>query len=169
MNPLMLRGLIYAGILMVVTAFLVSIYHKGYVSGVSHEKVLWDRDIAARQKAEAAAVAKRNAENVSQQAIQAENSRLITRKYDDEISALHSRLAAAPRLRVGPALCGGPSRPAPASGTSSSNEADTAGRVVPDDLDRDLKALMAQVEESLATARAAQQFIRDNGMSPPEK
>ncbi len=166
-NPVFGKAIAAFAVLVVLVAGYLGWHEHVYDQGFAAEKAIWDADKDARKKAEEVAVAKRLAENAAAKEIQAENSRLITRKYDDEISALRDRIDHAPRLHVGPAICGGPASPAAPSGAGSGDAADPAGRLVPDDVDRDLRALMKEVEEALATARAAQQFIRDNGMAPP--
>ncbi len=166
-NPAFGKAIAAFAVVVVLVAGYLGWHHHVYDQGVAAEKSLWDADVAARQKAELAAVSKRNAENAASAELNRENNRLITRTYDEEIAALRDRIEHAPRLRVGPAICGGPASPAAPGGAGGGNAGDPAGRDVPDQIDRDLKSLMEEVEEALATARAAQQFIRDNGMAPP--
>ena len=141
-------------------------HHHVYSQGVAAEKLLWDADTSRRQAAEVAAVAKRNAENNAAANLARENNRVITRNYDEQIAALRTRVNAAPRLRVGPAFCGRSADKTSARSASSSNAADSGTRVLSAEVDADIRKLILEVETALATARAAQTFIRENGMAP---
>jgi hypothetical protein len=71
------------------------------------------------------------------------------------------------RVRVGAASCG----PAPSSETESPggrNGADSPGRLVREDVERDTRALEIRVEEAFATGRACQAWAVANGMAPPQ-
>ncbi|OWY31819.1 hypothetical protein CEJ45_24165 [Herbaspirillum aquaticum] len=71
-------------------------------------------------------------------------------------------------VRLGAAWCdGGTPGPAQASGAAGGDGAGTAGRLLPPELDSAVRTLIGQAEEAAATARAAQAFIRENGMAPP--
>jgi hypothetical protein len=166
LNPLVEKILAVVAVLVLATAGYFLWHHHVYGQGVAYEKTLWDADTAQRLKAEQVAIAKRLAENAAAEEANRERNSLITKDYDAQISKLRTALAAAPRLRVGPAICGRTTAPADPKSPGSGDAADTTSRVVPDDVDRDIKSLMLQVETALATARAAQQFIKDNGMAP---
>jgi hypothetical protein len=123
--------------------------------------------IAERAQADAAAVLKRTRENVAQAARQDETNANITKEKDDEIADLRRRLAAAPRLRVGPSVC--PDRPAAtaqAQGPAGGDGADPSGRLVSSRADADFRQLIEAVEQDLATGRACQTFVRENGLVP---
>jgi hypothetical protein len=123
--------------------------------------------ISERAQADAAAVLKRTRENAAQAARQDETNANITKEKDDEIADLRRRLAAAPRLRVGPSVC--PDRPAAtaqAQGPAGGDGADPSGRVVSSRADADFKQLIQDVEQDLATGRACQAFVRENGLQP---
>jgi len=123
--------------------------------------------VAERVQADAAAVLKRTRENTVQATRLDETNAHITKEKDGEIADLRRRLAAAPRLRVGPAVC--PDRPpaaAEAEGPAGGNGTDPSAGLVSAAADRDLKQLIEDVEQDLATGRACQAFVRENGLVP---
>ena len=123
--------------------------------------------IAERAQADAKAVLTRADENTVLAARQARTNTTITKEKDDEIAALRARLAAAPRLRVGAAVCPDrPATPAAAESPAGSDRADPPAGLVSAAADRDFKQLIADVEMDLATGRACQAFVRENGMVP---
>jgi Tfp pilus assembly protein PilV len=123
--------------------------------------------VAERAQADAAAVLKRTRENVVQAARQDETNATITKEKDDEIADLRRRLAAAPRLRVGPAVCPDrPAAPAKAKSPTSGDSPDPSPGLVSSRADADFKQLIQDVEQDLATGRACQAFIEKNGLAP---
>jgi prophage endopeptidase len=123
--------------------------------------------IAERAAADAKAVLKRVDDNAVVAARQDATNTNITKEKDDEIADLRSRLAAAGRLRVGTAVCPDrPAAPTQADGTASGDGTDPSIGLVSAAADRDLKQLIADVETDLATGRACQSFLRDNGLVP---
>lgn len=120
-----------------------------------------------RGRADAVAVLKRAAENTALAARQDGTNSTITKGKDDEIDDLRKRLASAGRLRVGPAICPDrPSAPSEAEGTAGGDGADPSAGLVSAAADRDLKRLIEDVETDLATGRACQAFVRENGLVP---
>ncbi|WP_449406008.1 hypothetical protein [Massilia phosphatilytica] len=120
-----------------------------------------------RARADAAAVMKRTGENAAQAARQDETNSTITKEKDDEIADLRRRLAATPRLRVGPSIC--PDRPAApdqAKSSTGGDSADPSAGLVSSRADADFKQLIEAVEQDLATGRACQAFIEKNGLVP---
>lgn len=67
------------------------------------------------------------------------------------------------RVRVGAASCGPAATPETESARGG-NGADSAGRLVREDVERDTRALELRVEEALATGRACQAWAVANGM-----
>lgn len=123
--------------------------------------------IAERAQADAAAVLRRTKDNAALAAHQSESNLAITKEKDDEIADLRARIAAAPRLRVGTAVC--PDRPAAATQAESatgSDSTDPSAGLVSSRADADFKQLIEAVEQDLATGRACQAFIRENGLVP---
>ncbi|HJV82291.1 hypothetical protein [Noviherbaspirillum sp.] len=126
----------------------------------------WKRQDAERQADEKAAVLKRTQENEVEREKNRENNRLLQKSYESEIARLHAAIAAAPRLRVGPAFCGGTPGQAETGSASGGNGADPGSRVLPEEVDRAVKSLIEETEKTAATGRACQKFVNDNGMAP---
>jgi prophage endopeptidase len=81
----------------------------------------------------------------------------VQRKHDDEINKLRADLSRSERLRVGTAICG-------TSTTSESNPASSdttgaGGRLLSEEMDRDIKSLILETEQIAATARACQAVL----------
>jgi Tfp pilus assembly protein PilV len=122
--------------------------------------------IAERAQADAAAVLKRTRENTATAAQQAASNATITEKKHEEIQPVRERIVTR-RVYVGSALCGDrPAVTAEAEGAAGSDSADPPGRLVRPDVERDLVALKLAVEEDLATGRACQAVLKDEGMVP---
>jgi prophage endopeptidase len=122
--------------------------------------------IEERARADAAAVLKRTRENAATAAQKSASNATITEKKHEEIQPVRERIVTH-RVYVGSALCGDrPAAPAEAKSTGSSDGADPPGRLVRADVERDLIALKLAVEEDLATGRACQAVLKDEGMVP---
>jgi hypothetical protein len=135
--------------------------------GAARYQAGYAKAVDDRAQADAKAVLVRAGENKAKAAQQATDNTTITKEKDDEIAALRARLAAAPRLRVGAAVC--PDRPATAAhaeGAASSDSPNPSARVVSAAADRDFKQLIQDVEQDLATGRACQAFLQKNGLEP---
>lgn len=133
--------------------------------GKAEVQAKWDKDKAARAKAEELAIADRNAENAREKDRQSRVNQTITEQYN-EINTLRNELATSKRVRVGTAICS--QRPAAGTKTESAsggNAADSGTRVVREDIERDIRALMIRVEEGFAAGRACQTFIKENGFA----
>lgn len=138
----------------------------GVTQGRAEVQNKWDAETVTRKTAEAAAVIARVAENkqiVDQQ--QLDNQR-ITKAHNDEINSVRAAIARAPGLRIGAALCSGFASAPDTVGAGSGDDADPRTRLLPDALDRDIKALILEVEEVASTGRACQSFVRAGGMAP---
>jgi len=126
----------------------------------------YDAALEARAGADTLAVAKRADDNQATAARQAASNATITEKKHEEIQPVRERIVTQ-RVYVGAAVCGErPAVPAEAEGAAGGDVADSARRLVREDVERDIRALKLQVEEHLATARACQQVLRDEGMAP---
>jgi prophage endopeptidase len=168
MNPLNLIPDKFLGIaaIIAVLAIVAAIFGAGHHMGARGVQAEWDADILKRERAEMIAVAHRLTENKALEATQAENNRLITRTKDDEITKTRAAIVAAPRMRIGPALCSGPAASTEAKSTSGSDGADAGARLVRPDVDRDIRALELKIEEGFSTGRACQAFVVANGLAP---
>ena len=156
-----LAGLIVAATLLVVAGLGVKWYgaHR-YDDGRAAA-------IEERAQVDAAAVLERTRANAAQAAHQDETNVTIMKEKDDEIADLRRRLAATPRLRVGPSVCPDrPAAPTQAESPAGSDGADPSPGLVSARADADFKQLIEDVEQDLATGRACQAFVRENGLVP---
>ncbi|WP_284076234.1 hypothetical protein [Herbaspirillum aquaticum] len=138
------------------------------IHGAGRVQAKWDAQVKQQAAAAEAALELRREQNRAIGAEQALKSAQIQKGYDDEMAKVRADLRNSERLRLGAAWCdGGAPGPAQAGGAAGSDGAGTAGRLLPPELDAAVKSLIEQAEDAAATARAAQQFIRENGMAPP--
>ena len=147
-------------LLLVVAALLAVKVHEQHAI-----KVTMDAYQAAEKAANDLLVDKRREDNRALAAKQLLDSSNIQRKHDEEVAIARTAAARRERMRIGSALCP-PAGPTETGRAGGSDGADSGGRLVPDDVDRDIRALEIKVEEAFAAGRAAQEFIRDNGLAP---
>jgi len=159
MNPLTIK--ILAGAAIVLVAFSAGWAANGWRLNTGIQK-----DRAARAETTVAAIGTRVAENVQAEAKHTAINQKIEVAKNEELAPVVRSIAAAPRVRVGASICpAAAGTPAP-QGPSGGDVPATGAGVVSESADRDLKALMVKVEEALATGRACQGFIRENGLIP---
>lgn len=138
------------------------------IHGAGRVQAKWDAQVKQQAVAAEAALELRREQNRAIGAEQALKSAQIQKGHDDEMAKVRADLRNSKRLRLGAAWCdGGTPGPAKASGPAGGDGAGTAGRVLSPELDAAVKSLIEQAEDAAGTARAAQKFIRDNGMAPP--
>ena len=138
------------------------------IHGAGRVQAKWDAQVKLQAAAAEAALELRREQNRAIGAEQALKSVQIQKGYDDEMAKVRADLRNSERLRLGAAWCdGGTPGRAQASGPVGGDGASTAGRLLSPELDAAVKSLIEQAEDAAATARAAQQFIRENGMAPP--
>jgi prophage endopeptidase len=125
----------------------------------------WDAAVADRASHDLIAVVNRTKENATLSIKQDAINAVLTKAKNEELAPVASRIAAE-RVRVGAALCNGPATPAKAESAAGGDSADPPGRLVRQDVDRDIRALKLAVEEDLATGRACQRFLQENGLVP---
>lgn len=147
-------------ILLLVAALLGAELH-----GRHAVQIKWDAAQQAEKAANDLLVDKRREDNRALAAKQILDSSNIQRKHDEEIATVRVAVARAERLRIGTAICPAAGS-TETSGTYSGDGANSSGRLVPDDIDRDIRALEIKVEEAFAAGRAAQVFIRKNNLNP---
>lgn len=159
-------GLKLFGLLAALAALWLG-YHEIDQHGYQRCKAEWDKEKSDQAKAEAAALltrVKNNERIVEQQAI---DNQKIQKGHQDEIASIHAAYAKSGRLRINAAnLCSGPPATAQAEGTSRGNGTDAGTRILPEAVDRDFKQFGEMIEGKFASCRAAQAFIKANGMSP---
>ncbi|MDR6739568.1 hypothetical protein J2X56_001582 [Herbaspirillum sp. 1173] len=138
------------------------------IHGAGRVQAKWDAQVKQQAAAAEAALEVRREQNRATGAEQALKAAQIQKGHDDEMAKVRSDLRNSERLRLGAAWCDGfTPGPAQAGGTGGSNAANAPGRILSSELDRAVKSLIEQAEEAAAAARAAQAFIRENGMPPP--
>ena len=121
--------------------------------------------VSERAAQDAVAVLKRTSENATTAAIQAQTNSIVTKVKNEELATVRERIITQ-RVYVGSAICDGPTSPAKADDATSSDGANPPGRLVRQDVDRDIRALKLAVEEDLATGRACQEWGKKNGFAP---
>jgi hypothetical protein len=137
------------------------------IHGAGRVQAKWDAQVKQQAAAAEAALELRREQNRAIGAEQALKSAKIQKGYDDEMAKVRADLRNSERLRLGAAWCdGGTPGRTQASGTDGSDGAGTAGRLLSPELDAAVKSLIEQAEDAAGTARAAQAFIRENGMAP---
>lgn len=137
----------------------------GWAGGKSHVEGKWAAQRAAIQAAEASAINARLAANKIEAAQQHDINEAIKKAKNEDLAPVVAAIAA-DRLRIGPALC---PRFATAPETTSASGGDGPDNVatgIHDAAERDFKALELEVAKSLASGRAAQKFITNNGLAP---
>lgn len=141
-----------AGMVLLVVLVFVS-YNKGFDSAVN-ERALRD----------GVAVINRVQENAALSIKQSAINEFITKEKDEKLAPVVARIAAE-RVRVGSAICGS-AAPAKAESSSGSDDADSSSRLARSDVDRDIRALKIAAEKDLASGRACQAFVIENGLAP---
>jgi len=147
-------------------AVLLALLTIGHVARVHHADAAgYARAVKDRAASDALAVAARLKENGAKAVQQAAANVAITKAKNEEIAPVARRIAA-DRVRVGPAICSGPTSPTEPKSAASSDGTNPSGRLVRPDVERDIRALKLAVEEDLATGRACQAFLRENSLVP---
>lgn len=149
-----------------IAALIVAVWAFGYHRGSLHVQGQWNASKAAETASINEAILERVAENAKQAEAQSAINAAITKAKNEDLAPVVAAISA-DRLRIGPALCPGRSAaPAQAESASISHAADNESRGIPPELERDIRALEIRVEEALATGRACQNWITENGMAP---
>jgi prophage endopeptidase len=124
----------------------------------------FERATSERAARDAVAIVARVRDNAVLSIKQENINQIITRTKNEETAPVVQRIYV-DRVRVGAGTCGSTSAAA-TDGASVSDGANSSGRLVRDDVERDTRALTEAVEQDLATGRACQAFVRENGMAP---
>jgi prophage endopeptidase len=118
--------------------------------------------VSERAAQDALAIIKRTSDNAALSIKQEISNATITKTKNEELSPVRERIVTQ-RVYVGSAICG-LATPTKAESTAGSDGTDSPGRLARSDVDRDLRELMLAAEEDLATGRACQRFLRENGL-----
>ena len=124
----------------------------------------FERATSERAARDAVAIVGRVRDNSVLSIKQDNINQIITRTKNEEIAPVVQRIYV-DRVRVGAGTCGSASA-AVTDGASVSDGTDPPGWLVREDVERDTRALSEAVERDLATGRACQAFVRENGMAP---
>ncbi|PRC93106.1 hypothetical protein S2091_2192 [Solimicrobium silvestre] len=124
----------------------------------------WNSDKVVQTQLAKIKQEQRDAENSQLKTQQTTISSTIQKVHDDEISRLTTALNDSRRLRIGSQFCGATSGQTDTQSATSGAAADTGGRVLSEEMDRAVKQLIFESEQVAATGRAAQAFIRENGL-----
>ena len=121
----------------------------------------FDRATTERAARDASAVFHRVQDNVVAAAKNEDINKFLTKAKNEELAPVVQRIYV-DRVRVGAGTCG--SAPATkADDASSGSSANSPGRLVREDVERDTRALTEAVEQDLATGRACQAWGREHG------
>ena len=147
-----------------VVAALLAVFFAGHHMGARGVQMDWEADKLVRATATNRAMIKKIQDNTAVAAQQAATNTTITKVKNEELAPVVQRIYV-DRVRVGTGSCG-PAAASEAASTGSSDGANPPGRLVREDVERDTRALTEAVEQDLATGRACQAFIRENGLAP---
>ena len=150
-------ALVLAALLVVAGVGIVFAHSTGAKEG-------FERATSERAARDAVAIVTRARDNAALSIKHDNINQIITTTKNEELAPVVQRIYV-DRVRVGTGTCG-PTGAANADGTSSGDGANSSGRLVREDVERDTRALTDAVEQDLATGRACQEFVRKNGMAP---
>lgn len=137
---------------------LLAGFASGWWLGAGRMEGKWNASKVAMAQAQDAAIIQRVTENQALIDKYAADNAAITKAKNEEISAVRSSLAVS--LRRGAGICAGSARAPEVAAAGSSNEANPASGAFREDIDRDIRATMMEMEEVAATARACQSFVK---------
>ncbi len=143
-------------------------HHMGNVSGKAEIQAQWDKDKIARNEAEKTALAERAKQNFIKEAAQDETNRLIKKGYDHEIAADRAIAAKPSRLLFNRTkICEpGLTSTVQAESTTGSNAGTASTGILPEPYSGNIKQLMLEADEVVASCRALQTFSKENGFVP---
>lgn len=128
------------------------------------DKAGFDRATSERAARDAVAVFTKVKENEAIGIKQAATNFNVTKVKNEELAPVVQRIYV-DRVRVGAGTCG-PAASTKTDDAASSDGANSPGRLVREDVERDTRALTEAVEQDLATGRACQAWGRENGFVP---
>ena len=153
----------WAAVAGVVMAMLTA----AYLAGRLNVQNKWNIEQATTKAIAAANLRQRNVEIDLLKSQQAQTNLVIQKAHDEQIATISGALANTERLRVNAKLCQAsatPPRQTDAQSPTSGDAADTRSGLFSEEMDRAIKRLILETEEVAATGRAAQEFIRVNGL-----
>jgi prophage endopeptidase len=135
------------------TAYHHHVYQQGFAAAVDQRAARDGIAIATRVKANVAIGIKQDALN-----------KFLMKDKDEKLAPVVQRIYV-DRVRVGAASCGSATA-TKADDASGGNIADSPGRLVRDDVERDTRTLTEAVEQDLASGRTCQAWGKANGFMP---
>ncbi len=158
---------------LIIAAICASLYgavklhdHKVFKAGQADVQAKWDDAKAKRLIVESAAIAKRIVEINEIAETQRKSNEHITKERNDELAKVRADIASAPRLRVSSTLCARSAAATKAESPGISDATSPASGLLSAQADRAFRQLVEEMEETAATARAAQAFIIANELAP---
>lgn len=153
---------ILAGVLLLILVLALSAFGVQRY-GAAQYRLGHSAAVDERAARDGLAVLRRTEENAARVASQGVINLKITETKNEELSRVRERIVVE-RVRVGAAICGSAS--ATHTGISAGgDETDSPGRLVREDIERDIRALKLTVEEDLASGRACQAAAREHGLA----
>lgn len=137
---------------------LVLTFASGWWVGAGSVQGAWEESKANIAQSQLDAIDERVTQNQKLIDTYAAANAAITKAKNEEITAVRSALAVS--LRRGTGICARPAGTAEANPTGSSDATSATSGVFREDIDRDIRATMMEMEGVAATARACQAFIR---------
>ena len=128
------------------------VYQQGFAAAVDQRAA---RDLVA--------TVTRVADNAIAATHNTDINRFLTKDKDEKLAPIVRRIYV-DRVRVGAAICG-PAASTQADDASRGDGADSPGRLVRPDIERDFRALKVVVEQDLATGRTCQAWGREHGFA----
>jgi hypothetical protein len=149
-----------------VIAAALALFGAGHHFGAQGVQADWSKETADRKTAETAAILTRikNNERIADQ--QEIDHQKLKKGHTNEIAQIRAAYATDRGLRLPATVCRGLAASTETESASRGNGAAAGTVALPDSIDRDLRALMLEVDTIVAGCRVAQAFIRDNGMAP---
>lgn len=166
MNPLILKGLAGLALAAALVAGYFAWHHHVLGQGRAEMKAEWAADNALRTKAENAAILHRLNSNDRIREQQEIDLKKMKKENADEIAKIRAAYATDGRLRIPATVCSGFAASTEAGRASGGNAASAGTVALPAQTERDLRGLMQEADTIVAGCRAAQAFIRSNGLAP---
>jgi prophage endopeptidase len=135
----------------------VAYHHHAYQQG-------FDGAVDQRAARDGVAIVTRLADNAVAATHNTDINRFLTKDKDEKLTPVVQRIYV-DRVRIGAASCGSAAA-TKTDDAGSGNSADSPGRLVRDDVERDTRALTEAVELDLATGRTCQAWGKANGFVP---
>lgn len=166
MNPLIMKGLAGLALAIALVAGYFAWESRIRGQGRASMKAEWDADNALRTKAENAAILHRLNSNDRIREQQEIDLNKMKKVNADEIAKIRAAYATDSRLRIPATVCSGFAASTEADRTGGGAAAPAGTVALSDKVESDLLALMQEADTIVAGCRAAQSFIRDNGLAP---